>query len=150
MDIEHLMPNPYENYDSDVSELSDSEDDRWKDDQNDIDWEDSAGNASIVKTPRNPFSFIIFSLIIASDIPSVDTLPFHFSFFFLLQPEPEILSNAFLAPQAPTPVAAPSPKDVKIGIKKGRKPPNNLGCSFLNISKTLKNLQIVFQIPFNT
>ncbi|GIY28064.1 hypothetical protein CEXT_141691, partial [Caerostris extrusa] len=42
MDIEHLMPNPYENYDSDVSELSDSEDDRWKDDQNDIDWEDSA------------------------------------------------------------------------------------------------------------
>ncbi|GIX79414.1 hypothetical protein CEXT_250641 [Caerostris extrusa] len=33
MDIEHFMPNSYENYYSDVSELSDSEDDRWKVDQ---------------------------------------------------------------------------------------------------------------------
>ncbi|GIX76192.1 uncharacterized protein CDAR_484341 [Caerostris darwini] len=50
MDIEHLMPNPYENYDSDVSELSDSEDDEWKDDQNDIVWEDSSILAVFVCT----------------------------------------------------------------------------------------------------
>ncbi|GIX72447.1 hypothetical protein CDAR_253551 [Caerostris darwini] len=52
MGIEHLMPNPYENYDSDVSELSDSEDDEWKDDQNDIDWEDSVGEKPAKKRKR--------------------------------------------------------------------------------------------------
>ncbi|GIX70117.1 hypothetical protein CDAR_312561 [Caerostris darwini] len=52
MDIEHLMQNPYENYDSDVSELSDSEDDEWKDDQNDIDWEDSVGEKPAKKRKR--------------------------------------------------------------------------------------------------
>ncbi|GIY72310.1 hypothetical protein CDAR_522411 [Caerostris darwini] len=37
-----LFPFSAENFDSDVSELSDVEDDRWEDDQNDSDWEDSA------------------------------------------------------------------------------------------------------------